>query len=349
MATTKINHPDLLDLDSSTGATVFPKGTTAERPVSPEAGYIRFNTTEVVMETYDGTEWLTLDTIASTYSVDYLVVAGGGGAANGGGGAGGLRTSFGTTSGGGGSAESSLTFTAASTYNIVVGAGGVLAVSGTNSGQTDGDNSSLSGDGITTITSIGGGATASGNGLSIKNGGSGGGGLNGTGTIATGGLGTSGQGFNGGNGCCNYPSDSYGGGGGASAAGTNGTGATTTGDGGAGLAVNILNSSSASLIPVGEVVGSDVYYAGGGGAYGRNDPQGVGGIGGGGDGGYAGDRNGLPNSGGGAGSYLSGGSGVVILRMPTANYSGTTTGSPTVTTDGSDTILIYTSSGTYTA
>jgi hypothetical protein len=30
-----------------------------------------------------------------------------------------------------------------------------------------------------------------------------------------------------------------------------------------------------------------------------------------------------------------GGKGVVILRMPTANYSGTTTGSPTVTTDGS--------------
>jgi hypothetical protein len=33
--------------------------------------------------------------------------------------------------------------------------------------------------------------------------------------------------------------------------------------------------------------------------------------------------------------------------MTTARYSGTTTGSPTVTTDGSDTILTYTSSGTY--
>jgi hypothetical protein len=40
---------------------------------------------------------------------------------------------------------------------------------------------------------------------------------------------------------------------------------------------------------------------------------------------------------------------VVILRMPTANYSGIKTGSPIVTTDGSDTILKYTSSGTYTA
>ena len=67
---------------------------------------------------------------------------------------------------------------------------------------------------------------------------------------------------------------------------------------------------------------------------------------------------GQANTGGGGGgggsssnlqSRWSGGSGVVILRMPTAKYSGTTTGSPTVTTDGTDTILTYTSSGTYTA
>jgi hypothetical protein len=37
------------------------------------------------------------------------------------------------------------------------------------------------------------------------------------------------------------------------------------------------------------------------------------------------------------------------LSIPTANYSGTTTGSPTVTTSGSNTILTFTSSGTYTA
>jgi hypothetical protein len=43
-----------------------------------------------------------------------------------------------------------------------------------------------------------------------------------------------------------------------------------------------------------------------------------------------------------------GGDGVVILRMLTADYSGTTTGSPTVTTDGSYTVLKYLSSGTYT-
>jgi hypothetical protein len=34
--------------------------------------------------------------------------------------------------------------------------------------------------------------------------------------------------------------------------------------------------------------------------------------------------------------------------MLTAKYSGTTTGSPTVTTDGLYSILTYTSSGTYT-
>jgi hypothetical protein len=34
--------------------------------------------------------------------------------------------------------------------------------------------------------------------------------------------------------------------------------------------------------------------------------------------------------------------------MPTASYSTTTSGSPTVTTDGTDTILTFTGSGSYT-
>ena len=47
----------------------------------------------------------------------------------------------------------------------------------------------------------------------------------------------------------------------------------------------------------------------------------------------------------------SGGSGIVILSVPTINYSGNTTGSPTITTSGSNTIITFTStgSGTYTA
>ena len=44
-----------------------------------------------------------------------------------------------------------------------------------------------------------------------------------------------------------------------------------------------------------------------------------------------------------------GGSGIVILRVLTADYTGTTTGSPTITTDGSYTVVKFTSSGTYTA
>jgi hypothetical protein len=68
--------------------------------------------------------------------------------------------------------------------------------------------------------------------------------------------------------------------------------------------------------------------------------------------------NGTANLGGGGGGTASdwassvggnGGSGVVIISVPTANYSGTTTGSPTVTTSGSNTILSFTASGTYTA
>jgi hypothetical protein len=35
--------------------------------------------------------------------------------------------------------------------------------------------------------------------------------------------------------------------------------------------------------------------------------------------------------------------------VPTANYSGTTTGSPTITTSGSNTIIRFTATGTYTA
>ena len=60
-------------------------------------------------------------------------------------------------------------------------------------------------------------------------------------------------------------------------------------------------------------------------------------------------------SGGGGGGINSssrggdGGSGVVILKVPSALYSGTTTGSPTVSVSGSDRIIKFTSNGTYTA
>ena len=50
-----------------------------------------------------------------------------------------------------------------------------------------------------------------------------------------------------------------------------------------------------------------------------------------------------------SGAYLSagsGGSGVVVLKLPTANYTGQTSGSPQVSTSGQQTILRYTGSGT---
>ena len=58
-----------------------------------------------------------------------------------------------------------------------------------------------------------------------------------------------------------------------------------------------------------------------------------------------------PGGGGAGGLYTggSGGSGVVILSVPTVNYTGTTTGSPTVTTSGANTIIKFTASGSYTA
>ena len=66
-------------------------------------------------------------------------------------------------------------------------------------------------------------------------------------------------------------------------------------------------------------------------------------VGGGGSGGAPGQSN--------AANGGAGGSGVVIISVPTASYSGTTTGSPTITTSGSNTIIKWTTagSGTYTA
>jgi len=275
--------------------------------------------------------------------VDFLVIAGGGSGGRsrgGGGGAGGYRNSYSTeSSGGGGSSETSLDLSAGNTYTITVGSGGAVFSSGNTTNK--GNDSSISGTGITTITSTGGGGGLSEDtpDASNQDGGSGGGGcgfFN-----PSGGSGTANQGYDGGTG--NYSSPGYGagGGGGASANGGNGT-STTGGNGGSGLSSSITGSSTAR--------------AGGGGGGTYNAGTGGSGADGGGNGsiGSAGG-NGTANTGGGGGgggrdnAGGSGGSGVVILRLPTADYTGTTTGSPTVTTDGTDTILTYTGSGSYTA
>jgi hypothetical protein len=278
-----------------------------------------------------------------SYSADFLVIAGGGSGGSGvglggvgGGGAGGYRNSFSTeASGGGGSSETSLTFSVGVVYTVTVGGGA-------SSATTQGTASSISGIGISTISSTGGGRGTGGsipsgfNGL--YSGGSGGGG-NADNNPAGSGSGTANQGFAGGT----SSAEGGGGGGGAGAVGSNGSTATG-GAGGVGL------SSS--------ITGSAVFRAGGGGGAVSIGTAGAGGNGGGGGGvsgpdtqptGTAGTANTGGGGGGSRGTGGAGGSGVVILSMPDANYSGTTTGSPTVATGVSGkTVLTFTGSGTYT-
>ena len=337
----------------------IPTGTNNNRPATDVAGMVRNNTNEAsegsasCEEYYNGAAWKKINVAPLPILMDFLVVAGGGGGANGGGGgggAGGLRTSFGSTSGGGSSAESTLNLSASTTYTVTIGAGGNRGT-GANVDQGDDGNDSVFG----SITSTAGGGGGRYNLVGSPGGSGGGAGGNstasffssyGTPTQQSGGSGASGQGFAGGAVTSTASGNSCptAGGGGAGAVGGN-----ALGNGGAALAVSIT--------------GSSVTYAGGGG--GGNGNAGSSGGSGGGAGagnGAAGSNQSYPyatantGSGGGAGGVFvgagsyeggNGGSGIVILRIATSNYSGTTTGSPTVTTDGSDTILTYTGSGTY--
>jgi len=284
---------------------------------------------------------VTLET-PQTYSADFLVIAGGGGGGydrGGGGGAGGYRSSYNSEpSGGGGSSETALSFTPGTVYTITVGDGGAGSTS-TGSKGTSGNDSSISGSGLTTITSSGGGGGGTGQpgvrqGL---DGGSGGGSAYANPTSPGNGSGTANQGFAG----ADYPGGTTAGGGG----GASQTGQTISG--GDGVASTIT--------------GSSVTRGGGGGGHNGSSSAPPGGSGGGGNGGQDGSspaQNGTANTGGGGGGGTggaptanggNGGKGVVILRVATADYSGTTSGSPTVSVDGSDTIMVFNSSGSYTA
>ena len=257
------------------------------------------------------------------YSASYLIVAGGGGGgrdnwssarAAGGGGAGGMIT--GTT-----------TLVTGITYPFVVGAGGSGGGTDLDATGTNGTNSSGFGYNVLGGGGGGGHTLSTAGSLSGNSGGSGGGGSNG----GTGGAGTTGQGNAGGAGSSSY---SGGGGGGAGAVGSAGSG-STSGAGGVGTASSIT--------------GASVTYAGGGGGYGT----GGGAAGGTGGGGAGGGTAGTVNTGGGGGGNRgvagAGGSGVVILSIPIQNYTGITTGSPILTTVGSNRILTFTASGSYTA
>jgi hypothetical protein len=363
MATTKVGG-GVVDLNSDNTSFKMPVGSSLYSG-TPVAGMIRNNssisngTAQTTFEYYNGTSWVGMSA-PPILNVAFLVIAGGagGGGGNynnsgsaqyaGGGGAGGYRNSYASeTSGANSATETPLTVTSGTTYTITVGGGGAKGGFGTynpsapyftppTSAGFNGGDSSISGSDITTITSVGGGGGGLGSVQcaavnSGQNGGSGGGKGGGGGGCPFGsaGNGTANQGTNGTN------DGGYNGGdGGGASAGVSGLSSLITGSsvsrGGAGRGGGAV---------VGRRIGVD---GGGSGAYSSTNTNGDNGTNntGGGGGGSAG--NGQTNPGG------NGGSGVVILRMLTSIYSGTQSGA-SVTTDGSDTILTYTGSGTYTA
>ena len=270
--------------------------------------------------------------------VEYLLIAGGGGGSGGfGDGAGGIG---GAGGGAGGMQTSTLSsLTADTALTITVGGGGGASGTGFYAAGTSGNDSSIAGSGITTVTSIGGGRGGSRLSNAPGAGGSGGGSASHSGF--SGGAGTAGQGNAGGDASVPRASSS---GGGKGAAGS-----TTSDISGAAGGAGENNS----------ITGTSVGYAGGGGGGATTSGAGGSASHGGGSGGNPGAAAGSTtvNTGGGgggggagtsAGVGSAGASGVVILKVLTSAYSGTTTGSPTVTTDGSYTIVKYTSSGTYT-
>ena len=301
---------------------------------------------------------------ALKYSLEYMVVgggAGGGGCYGGsGGGAGGYRV--------GTYAEVS----ASEVYTITVGAGGAAAPTQPQTGGngSDGSNSILSNPSTGTISSQGGGKGVSyrsplqGSPL-VQNGGNGGSGGGGS-SSPSGPAGTGGTG----NTPSVAPSQGNDGGAGTSAGGGSG------GGGGGGSEAG-QDAQTTPLVPGGgkggdgganSITGSSVYYAGGGGGSGGpGRGAGAGGNGGGGAGANGAYASPLPNSagvagtantggGGGGAAYDiqpgqtsgAGGSGVVVIKVPTKFYPGTSTGSPTVTTSGPYTILKFTGNGSYT-
>ena len=306
-------------------------------------------------------------------TVDYLVVAGGGGGGGqvgGGAGAGGLRTTYTNSSSLGGHTESTLTLTESTNYTLTVGAGGAAGEVGGGSNTGGGEPGVNGNDSVfSTITSKGGGYGGAWSPTNGNTGGSGGGGGASASSAGGGGSALTSpiiSGYSGGSGT--QTNWSGGGGGGAAASGSNST-SNIGGAGGTGLVVNILNSTNSSTASVGEVSGSDVYFSGGGGGGGQTSGNiAQGGTGGGGNGGYTVSTsdysvptNGDPNTGGGGGGSRdhdvngvfnqgglvgAGGSGVVILRYPSAFSitvgSGITEASGSPFTEGTDKISVFT-------
>lgn len=222
----------------------------------------------------------------------------------------------GGSSGGGGGAggylPSTQTLFRGITYAVTVGAGGSVPFNSSFPAGT-GTNSTVA---ALSLTALGGGGGGSSGFAAGQQGGSGGGStLAGGGGTVAGGAATQPTSASGGFGNAGGTSSgafSASGGGGAGGAGAS---SAAGGAGGIGLASSITGTSVTRAV-----------------------------------GGSRTGSAGTANTGnGGAGGSTTGGSGVVIISVPTAFYTGTTTGSPVVTTSGSNTILQFNSSGSYTA
>ena len=274
---------------------------------------------------------------ATSFTIEYLVVAGGASGGTGagtggaGGGAGGYLNSYASeNSGGATSTRDTFSAFAGQNYKVAVGAGGA-SVSGSTTQGNLGTNSNFE-----NVISYGGGG--GGKTFTPGSGGGSGGGGGAQNANATGGTGLPIQGFDGGD--CTSAGTPYptGGGGGAGAVGADGSGAS--GNGGVGLASSITGSSVTR-------------GGGGGGALYNVGTAGTGGTGGGGNGGTNASPAGVAgtvNTGGGGGGAHSGaasgagGRGIVILRYATADATisvgaGLTSSSAT---DGSDTVVTFT-------
>jgi hypothetical protein len=314
---------------NGTGFTKIATGTTAQRPTSNTAGYIRYNTTLGYPEWYDNTNkaWTPFTRTSGAYSIEYLIVAGGGG----GGGGGASGNGGGGGGGAGGHVSGTMTVLAGTTYTATIGSGGAGSVGGSVASGSSGANSSFPG----ATTAVGGGGGAGGSQVTLPvAGGSGGGGSDG----GNGASGTPGQGNPGGSSSGGAPA--RGGGGGGGGVGTGGTGTSGAGAPGGGG----VNWQSVGTF----------YAGGGGGGSDSGTPAGDGGSGGGGNGGgsnhpvSAGTTN--TGGGGGGGTYIgvtggSGGSGVVIIRY----LGGTQASGGTVTNAGGYTYHTFTSTGSFIA
>ena len=298
----------------------------------PEKGFTKASniwTLKNIERARKGDQWP--DTLAFIETIDAVLV-----------GAGGAGGTYGGGAGGGGGIVYLTDIVASGTITIAIGAGGVGAANHSTQGVAAiGGNTTLSFVG-TTHTAYGGGGGGS---NSVGGDGASGGGA--SHTASSGGAGIHGlQGNSGGAENVDGSSDGVGGGGG-------GGGGTNGGDGGDGPDLSAIYGTS---------IGENGYVAGGGSGACYPGAHKSGGAGGGGTGeSYnqawpAGKiQTGAANTGGGSGgdwyngpaTPVNGGSGVVLIKVPSTSTISNITGSPNSYTVGTNTIYEFTGTGSF--